>query len=414
MKVKTYLFFVTEVGLAHIVRTLAVAEELQKRGNNVIFALPKRRWFVAKKSPVQLIDIEGYATSESMEIIKVAKDLRRLRRLIKQELQIIKKYEPDALFVDTRITALFAGLISKRKVFMFGGSDAVPGFSYFPKNILPGWLFTLLKPFIPTIIKSIQLSFLKHSFEITKDYGQPITHDEIIQKPFYIIPEIEGYLSQSKTIVKHAYVNPPSWHGFKAEEPAWLNKIHPDKNTIYLTFGGTGFDGTKLVRLSQALTNEGFRVIVSTGNLVPVSAFPKINNLFVAKFLPGREVTSRVDLVVCHGGYGTVMEAILASKPVISLPFNPDQVIHANRISELGMGECITHINIRDLIYLATLDWEAFQVIATRVKYQEVVMQTKKVFENYNHYIKNIKKFNKQIHPVDGAVESASIIERLT
>jgi hypothetical protein len=55
MTQKTILFLPIEVGLAHITRSLAVAEVLADKSHKVIFALPKR-----KHSLLILFSVDNY------------------------------------------------------------------------------------------------------------------------------------------------------------------------------------------------------------------------------------------------------------------------------------------------------------------------------------------------------------------
>ncbi len=414
MKQKTFLFFATEVGLAHISRTLSIAEILHKRGHKTIFALPKRRWFIFKNTSVKFVDVMPYIDYESIDIIKVVKNKLLLRKIIQSELRLIQKYKPDIVFVDTRITALCAATIDNRNVVMFGGSNSVPGFSYIPNNALPWLIYKLTKPFSYHFIRLIHLGFFKHCMAITKECNSSISVENLIYNPTYIIPEIEGYFPIMKTPAKYFFVNPPSWNGFTLESPFWLKNIHPNGKTIYLTFGGTGFDGQKLINLADQLISEGYRVIVSTGNLINKKLFPSRKNLFVSTFLPGKEISKRVDIVICHGGYGTLMETIQAGKPFISIPFNPDQMTQSNRLAELKAGLVLQHITLNDILNIFKLDWDKFQEVNSRVTISEILDATNKIIKNYSYYENNIKKINKQFHKIDGAEESADIIEGLT
>ncbi len=404
----------TEVGLAHISRTLAVAEELHKRKHKVLFALPKRRQHIFKKSTVQFVDIHGYIDRESIEIVKVVKDNRKIARAIRDELELIDEYKPDAVIVDTRLTVLFSAALRKAKVFSLGGSDGVPGFSYVPANIFPR-INVVIKPVLRVIATSMLKNVLRSLHSVAAKFGSLNNLENIINKTVFIVPEIETYFPfNHKSNLQIYYVDPISWNGFNTELPKYLYQLKPDGKTVYVTFGGTGFDGDKLISISKTLLKNGFKVIVTTGELVPTSSFPKDKNLFVSKFLPGQEVVKHVDLVVCHGGYGTVMEAILAGKPVINIPFNPDQLLQSGRITELGLGESIVHLNFKDIINILNFSWDKVQTMVERVTADELILNVKKIIENYKFYQENIKNLTSRIHKKDGAVESADIIERLT
>ena len=53
MKKKTILFLPIEVGVAHITRSLAIAEDLHMRDYAVLFALPKRKQSLFAKTPLR-------------------------------------------------------------------------------------------------------------------------------------------------------------------------------------------------------------------------------------------------------------------------------------------------------------------------------------------------------------------------
>ena len=44
------------------------------------------------------------------------------------------------------------------------------------------------------------------------------------------------------------------------------------------------------------------------------------------------------ELLICHGGHGTVMEALMQARPVIVIPSNPEQLEIGQRIETIGLG----------------------------------------------------------------------------
>ena len=49
-------------------------------------------------------------------------------------------------------------------------------------------------------------------------------------------------------------------------------------------------------------------------------------------------ITAKADVVICHGGLGTVRESLLAGVPMIICPRAFDQAGNAKRVEELGAG----------------------------------------------------------------------------
>ncbi len=89
------------------------------------------------------------------------------------------------------------------------------------------------------------------------------------------MPEIPEYLPPVNKSLNINYLGPILWNGFEQKSPQWLKDIKPDGKTIYISFGGTGYDSRKLVDLSIVLIEKGYRVVVSASNIVDISAFPQ-------------------------------------------------------------------------------------------------------------------------------------------
>jgi hypothetical protein len=204
-------------------------------------------------------------------------------------------------------------------------------------------------------------------------------------------------------------VEPLFWKGFEGNMPDWLHTIKPNGRTIYLTFGGTGYDSEKLIKLSTSLVNLGFRVLVSASHIASVTSFPKHKDLYVEKYLPGLEVSRRVDLVVCHGGYGTMMQAVLSGKPVVAIPFNPDQLIHAYRFQELGLAKSVVKIIPRMWL---NFQWSTFGNLGKTTSIPSIIEAVSTIFNKYEFYQTSIQKFIRTV-PTDGVKRAAEIVEAL-
>ena len=55
-------------------------------------------------------------------------------------------------------------------------------------------------------------------------------------------------------------------------------------------------------------------------------------------FVPQRAVLDRCAAVICHGGYGTVLDAVDAAVPMVIVPFGADQHVNAAAVQRLGIG----------------------------------------------------------------------------
>lgn len=401
------LFFSAEVGIAHLTRSLAIAQELQKRKVDVAFAVPKLKQDIFKKHHIQTFDVAPFLQDGDLDSAKKLLHPNKVESLVRSEIDVINKYKPDTVIVDFRPSALVATAITQKKTYYLTGSGGLPS-CYIPSLGYP----QIFHNFIQLGLQQLVQFAKKPYFDGLEKTAQKLTitnnPPDIFSKLEYLVPEYFGYLPNFDKRLKIHYVGPIFWPEFEKEVPQWLKTIKPDGKTVYLTFGGTGFDGKKLVSIATTLINQGWKVVVSSSSVAKPEDFPRHNRLFVTKYISGMEICKRVDAVVCHGGYGTMMQAFLNNKPVVAIPFNHDQLLHSLRIQELGLGKCITNINLADIF---GFQFNKMQLKAGQIPETRIVAALDHVVNN-NIIRKNCNHFVSQSHNYYGATQAADIIMR--
>lgn len=409
---KTFLFFPIEIGLAHICRSLAVAEELHARGHIVYFALPKRKQATFENSPVTFVEIEDYYAQDDFGMnVQMFRDQKYVEKMINSELDLIDRYKPDAVVVDFRVSAFAATAIRNVKTYAIFVGDSLPYGSYLPNPGLPKLVYKLFSGIFPKLYDFATRWYLSPFLKYMWKSGCAITFDQWMQNVEYFVPEPSFYMPGVSEQLDVHYVSPLSWHNFARQTPNWLADIQPNGKTIYLSFGGTGFDKQKPIQISKALIDAGYRVIVSTGNISDMHNYPTNPNLFVERFLPGNIVSSKVDLVLCHGGYGTSMDAIQHNVPVLAIPFNPDQILHAARMQELGLAKSLYKLHFLDIFHIFTFHWKYIEDKGKAVENSEIVSAVQDMLGNIAHYTKSLRDFNMKYPNMSGASEVADLIE---
>ena len=346
----------------------------------------------------------------SMESINNWKDEAWMLGIAKSDRAVINEHKPDMVIVDFRPSAVAASMSLGLPTFFITGSGGLPSGCYLPNPGLPAPLHTLITPMLRWQVWRVKEPFFRAMHAASISLGASGSLRDHFQGLRYIVPEYKGYLPAKDSSLRIDYVGPIFWSGFEEKSPDWLKTVKPDGRTIYLSFGGTGYDSKKLVSLSVDLVHKGYRVIVSASHIAPLHAFPKISNLYVATYVPGQEVCRHVDLVVCHGGYGTMMQAFLAGTPVIAVPFNPDQLLHALRVAELGLGRCVVRYELRPFL---TLEWGSFMSLGSRVPNDWILSAAETVLANIKTYQKAISKFFSDKSIYNGAQKAASLIENI-
>lgn len=126
---------------------------------------------------------------------------------------------------------------------------------------------------------------------------------------------------------------------------------------IYATLGTvTNTDTATFRTLLGALGPLDADALLTTGGTIePGTLGPIPANLRVTDYVPQTQILGSVDLVVCHGGSGTVLGALAHGRPVVALPQGADQFRNApfwersGAVRVLGPGE-LTTPNLADAL----------------------------------------------------------------
>jgi UDP:flavonoid glycosyltransferase YjiC (YdhE family) len=125
--------------------------------------------------------------------------------------------------------------------------------------------------------------------------------------------------------------------------PAWVSDLLAQP-TVYLTLGTTTLNQRPDVfsTLIEALRDDPVNLIVTVGrNQNPNQFGPQPANVHIERYIPQSLLFPRCDLVICHGGSGTVMGALASGLPMVILPMAADQPENAERCAALRVARVI-------------------------------------------------------------------------
>jgi UDP:flavonoid glycosyltransferase YjiC (YdhE family) len=130
--------------------------------------------------------------------------------------------------------------------------------------------------------------------------------------------------------------------------PPWLERFWSDVAgpRIYLSFGtvlGHMSIASAVYRVAlDAVGSLEARVLLTTGRHFDPAQLGEVpSNVRVEPWVDQASVLSRADLVVCHGGSGTVLGALGAGVPLVVVPLFADQFENAGRVAALGAGAVV-------------------------------------------------------------------------
>ncbi len=124
--------------------------------------------------------------------------------------------------------------------------------------------------------------------------------------------------------------------------PAWIEQLDP-RPTVYATLGTVYNDAPGvLAAIVAALREEPVNVIVTIGSNQDPAAFgEQPPHVHVERYLPQSLIVPHCDLVLCHGGFGSMLTALREGLPLVMMPIAADQPENARRCAELEVAEVV-------------------------------------------------------------------------
>ena len=358
------LFFPSDLGggFGHISRCLALALEARNRNHicdfvltdskyenrikkdfNVYVLKKRKKWgspslFLKKaislflKPPAYPLFLE--ISDLSFQIIR--DDLtseRKIRHILDQYIEIVEYSKPDVLIGDT---SLLVWILSQKvgipaiQIIRFAFHPERAGLIWWkkiPTEITPPDSLKLFNP----LLKKIGLKQINKA-------------EDLLRGDLYLvpgIPEIEPVEADTKTI----HVGDLTLSVEETSPPSWFNELPSNQPLIYVTIGGgAGPVGNRsfFLTIIEAFTDKKVQVVVSTSDKFKPEDFPGLpSNIRFFSWLPGKLIISKADLIVFHGGYGTMMETISRGKPTVIIPFQTEQEGNGRRLEKHGCGRVL-------------------------------------------------------------------------
>jgi UDP:flavonoid glycosyltransferase YjiC (YdhE family) len=180
-----------------------------------------------------------------------------------------------------------------------------------------------------------------------------------------------------------AFPLPPTAHSIRAGAMAPENgdtatSWRPPSSgrpVVYFTLG-TVFNtesGDLFQRVLTGLQEPTVEVVVTVGRDVdPASFGPQPPHVHIARYIPQSALLPRCDLVVNHGGSGSVIGALAHGRPMVVIPMGADQASNAARCEQLGVGVALDAVettprSVRETVG-DVLHTPSYRVAAERIR----------------------------------------------
>ncbi len=391
--------------LSHVSRPFLLAMELRKRNFEVVFAGQNRPSFLEQNGftvmPVYEPDPRQlYGNIRSGKLRFVSDN--EVEKMIQSDLALYDAVRPDLILSDGRFTApLSAHIADLRHAAIVNVSSTeyranayVPIFDWIPSGILGR--NTALWSGIERLNLGLEMTIFDHAMGVFSKKSRGLGMKKLITatncltgKDLTLLADVPEYFPTRNLPPDYHYIGPLTLKT-GIQPPAWWPPKRKTGPLIYVTMGTTGISDF-FYRIHELITRTDLTAVMTTGGQVD-SLKSVEGTIYLDKFLDGDLVMEECDLVVCHGGNGTIYQALQHGKPVIGIPTIPDQKFNMRRVEALGMGLTIT--------------WDAFEANpAGLLKQIDVVARTQT-------FVQNAVRMKSVIDHYDGSKLGADLIEQ--
>jgi UDP:flavonoid glycosyltransferase YjiC (YdhE family) len=342
--------------ISHISRPLLIAKELRDRGHDVLFA--------GESPKVKLIQQEGFKVLPLHEPdpdvlygnIRKGKlqfvSNTEIEKMIEADIALFKEVKPDIVLTDGRFSAPISTHIAgvKHAAIVnvssteFRALPYIPFFDFIPERLIKRtsglWrAFDSLNLKLEMLVFDNAMNIFK---KLSRKYGlkKTVTATNCLTgKDKTLLADIPEYFPTKSLPSNYHYIGQLTLKS-SLPKPSWWPLQKNDKSTIYVTMGTTGVKD--FFRIIYDLIKESdLKAIITTGG--QVQNLPSIpEKMYMEDYLDGDLMMEASDVVVCHGGNGTIYQALQHGKPVIGIPTIPDQKFNMRRVEALGVGQTLT------------------------------------------------------------------------
>jgi UDP:flavonoid glycosyltransferase YjiC (YdhE family) len=339
--------------LAHVTRLLEIGKVLRTRGHAVMFAGRGKYLQVAARDGFETHDLPYISVERVVESVRSQKlwmlyRESELEQFIEAELALYRARTPDLVLLDNRPSARTSADIAGIR------TAAVLNVHMSNYRRTPFYSYRQIAPWLPgtgiadrlenEVERAIYdrlvmpgLNAIRDKRALARRYAY--AHEEGDRSLFADIPEFNPVTN----LPAHAsFIGPLTWRN-DLPAPACLSRLDTRRPVAYFSLGSEGLD--ELVSQLGQLAKRGIQVVVSTGTAAPGAAVA--NGVYLEGYVNTDALLPHCDIVCCHGGNGTLYQAMRHGLPTVVVATHAEQHYGGKRIRELGLGVALTLKHVR-------------------------------------------------------------------
>lgn len=284
----------------------------------------------------------------------------KMRKIVESQITVIRELNPamvlgDASFTlkmaaqktETKFVSLVNGYMTKHYKLDRQVPRAHRGYKY--SKVVPSAIFRR----ISSAMEALSYWKIHEPFnDLRRSIGLDAeeTFLDELDGDLNLICDLPELFPQKRLPDRYAFIGPLFHDGKQAESEA-IRFAEQRKPAILVTMGSSGnWNRAKFIGAERF----GKYNLILSGDASPE---PSTGNTFSRHFLNHMSVMPHVDLVICHGGNGTLYQALANGLPSLCIPGNFESEWNSNRISELGLGEVIENTSDLDSVLQDVERW---------------------------------------------------------
>ncbi len=253
--------------------------------------------------------------------------------MVEADIEIIDKVRPDLVLTDGRFSAPVSVQICcvKHAAIVNASSTKYRSIPYLPvgdsliyKFLKHHWSENLLDSFLLKFEQSVFDNVMNVFKHMSKQHGlgKQMTATNCLEGvDLTLIADVPEYFPTRNLPENFHYIGPLTWKPSRINPPEWWPPAKGNKKLVYISMGTTGL-GDFFTMVHRLFKDLDYIVIMTTGAQSDnIKTIP--GRIYVEPFIDGDLVMEMADIVVCHGGNGTIYQALSHGKTVIGIPTIP-------------------------------------------------------------------------------------------
>jgi len=405
---RSILFTPTANVLAHVSRCVVLASELKQRGHRIAFAgTPKylKDPAVVGDEAFECYPLTDFDLDEGLEILRTISKLppkRAIEEIIAAELQMLDRVRPRVVIVDFRPTMYISARLRRVPLIALLGGHWLYQYAAKPYRAFRTYaIYPLMKTLVGVrgadlVMPPLQRLAMRYKMlpfsAACKRHGLPPkrTPWEMLIGDYNLILDTE-LVSPTKGLPENFKQVGPIFWSPEAPLPQWIEGLDRSRPIIYVTLGSTAHPDLfrQILGIFRATRYE---IVMTTGGQIDCQAEEVPRNVRLEKYLPGERMMELSDLVIHHGGAGTVYQTIKTGRPSIVVATHFEQEFLGRVLEDQGAG-----------IFLTMREVMADPALLSAA--------AAKILWNPDPYTANIKRLQEDLQRYDAVKAAADSIE---